>query len=47
MSAGAIDRANAVKAQGRYEVERKLAGLADPAWRMAYSAIRENRLLLQ
>lgn len=46
MSAGAIDRANAVKAQGRYEVERKLAGLSDPAWRMAYSAIRENRLLL-
>jgi hypothetical protein len=46
MSAGAVDRANAVKAQGRYEVERKLAGLSDPAWRMAYSAIRENRLLL-
>lgn len=46
MSAGAIDRANAVKAQGRAEVERKLAGLADPAWRAAYAAIRENRLLL-
>jgi tetratricopeptide (TPR) repeat protein len=46
ISAGAVDRANAVKAQGRYEVERKLAGLSDPAWRMAYSAIRENRLLL-
>src|SRR4029079_5348315 len=46
VSAGAHARANAVKAQGRAEVERKLVGLSDPAWRMAYSAIRENRLLL-
>jgi tetratricopeptide (TPR) repeat protein len=46
-AAGADDRADAVRARGRAEVERKLAGLAEPAWRAAYAAIAENRELLE
>ncbi|NVB83229.1 MAG: protein kinase [Kofleriaceae bacterium] len=46
IAAGASDRAAAVKAYGRAEVERKLAGLTDPAWRAAYAAIPENQVLL-
>ncbi|HEY5927431.1 MAG TPA: protein kinase [Kofleriaceae bacterium] len=43
---GAHDRADAVKARGKAEVERKLALLSDPAWRAAYAAVPENRQLL-
>jgi tetratricopeptide (TPR) repeat protein len=43
---GAQDRAAAVRAAGRAEVERKLAALTDPTWRAAYTAIRENKALL-
>jgi tetratricopeptide (TPR) repeat protein len=46
IAAGAHDRAAAVKARGKAEVERKLALIADPAWRAAYAAIPENQLLL-
>jgi serine/threonine protein kinase/tetratricopeptide (TPR) repeat protein len=45
-AAGAGERAAAVKARGRAEVERKLAGLADPSWRAAYSSIAVNKRLL-
>ena len=45
-AARAEDRAAAVKAQGRAEVERKLAGLADPEWRSSYAAIPEAKVLL-
>jgi serine/threonine protein kinase/tetratricopeptide (TPR) repeat protein len=43
---GAEDRANLVAARGKAEVERKLTGLTDPAWRAAYMAIPEHRKLL-
>jgi tetratricopeptide (TPR) repeat protein len=45
-AAGQTDRAAAVRAAGRAEVDRKLAGLTDPTWRAAYAAIRENKVLL-
>ena len=41
----AIARARS-RRSGRAEVERKLAGLTDPAWRAAYAAIPENQSLL-
>ncbi len=47
--AGAVDRSRAVKAQGRGEVERKLAILAahpDPTWRATYAALPEVIALL-
>jgi tetratricopeptide (TPR) repeat protein len=46
LAAGADDRAAAVQARGKAEVERKLASLTDPAWRAAYADIPENRRLL-
>ncbi len=45
-AAGAHDRAAAVLARGRASLERKLASLADPAWRAAYVALDEHRSLL-
>jgi len=45
-AAGADDRAKVVKARGRAEVERKLAGISDAAWRKTYAAIPEVRALL-
>jgi tetratricopeptide (TPR) repeat protein len=45
-TAGAEDRAIAVKARGKAEVERKLAGMTDPAWRAAYSALPEVQALV-
>ncbi|HEU4610609.1 MAG TPA: AAA family ATPase, partial [Kofleriaceae bacterium] len=45
-AAGASEAAAAVRARGRADLERKLAGLTDPAWRAAYMAIVENRALL-
>jgi tetratricopeptide (TPR) repeat protein len=46
-AAGADDRAALVKARGKAEVERKLSGLTDPAWRDSYAAVTENKLLLE
>ncbi len=46
-AAGVTDRAAAVKARGKAEVERKLAGLTDPVWRASYAAVPENKLLLE
>jgi len=45
--AGAADRAAHVKARGKAEVTRKLAALADPAWRAAYASIPECAALLE
>jgi len=46
-AAGANERAALVKSRGKGEVERKLKGLTDPAWRAAYAAIPENKALLE
>jgi tetratricopeptide (TPR) repeat protein len=46
-AAGAPDRAAAVRARGRIEVQRKLAGLTDPAWRASYAAIPEHQTLMR
>jgi hypothetical protein len=45
-AAGANERARTVRARGKAEVERKLAGMSDESWRRAYSAIEENARLL-
>jgi tetratricopeptide (TPR) repeat protein len=45
--AGVQSRADLVKARGRGEVARKLAGLTDPAWREAYAALPECKRLLE
>jgi len=44
-TAGADDRAAAVKERGRAGYERKLAAMSDPEWRLAYSDLPEHRLL--
>jgi serine/threonine protein kinase/tetratricopeptide (TPR) repeat protein len=46
IAARADDRAARVKARGKAEAERKLAGLTHPEWRASYAAIPEIRLLL-
>ncbi len=45
-AARADDRAARVTARGKAEVERKLAGMTDPAWRAAYTAIPEVKALI-
>ncbi|MDX2093428.1 MAG: protein kinase [Kofleriaceae bacterium] len=43
---GATDRAEQVRAMGRASAKRKLDALIDPAWKVAYAAIPEVRMLL-
>jgi tetratricopeptide (TPR) repeat protein len=46
LTAAQDDRLRLVRSRGKGEVQRKLIGLFEPAWRAAYSALPEVRALL-